>query len=60
MAEGAMAAFLENIGLFFTESLGWTTTILDKVIESPALTVVVLGFPIAGFAFGLLGRLFRT
>lgn len=60
MAEGAMAAFLTDIGVFFTQSLDWTTSILEKVISSPALTVVVLGFPIAGFAYGLLGRLFRT
>ena len=59
MAEGAMEAFLTEIGKFFTESLTWTTDILDAVIQSPALTVVVLGFPIAGFAYGLLGRLFR-
>lgn len=59
MAEGAMAAFLTDIGTFFTQSLDWVTSILDKVIASPALTVVVLGFPIAGFAYGLLHRLFR-
>lgn len=60
MAEGTMANFLTDIGTFFTQSLDWTTTILDKVIDSPALTVIVLGFPIVGFAFGLLGRLFRV
>lgn len=60
MAEGAMAGFLTDIGTFFTQALTWTTSILDEVISSPALTVVVLGFPIVGFAFGLLGRLFRV
>ena len=59
MAEGAMAAFLTEIGAFFTQSLDWTTSILDAVTASPALTVIVVGFPIAGFAYGLLGRLFR-
>ena len=60
MAEGAMAAFLTDIGTFFTQALTWCTTILDEVVKSPALTVVVLGFPVVGYAFGLLGRLFRT
>lgn len=59
MAEGAMAAFLTNIGTFFTESVGWATEILGNVTSEPALTVLVLGFPIVGFAFGLLGRLIR-
>ena len=60
MAENAMANFLTDIGTFFTQALEWTTTILDQVTSSPALTVIVLGFPIVGFAFGLLGRLFRV
>lgn len=59
MAEGAMSTFLTEIGTFFTQALDWTTSILDSVTASPALTVLVLGFPIVGFAFGLLGRLFR-
>lgn len=54
-----MADFLTNIGLFFTESLDWMTSILTSVTSSPALTVLVLGFPIVGFAFGILGRLIR-
>lgn len=60
MAADTMADFLTSIGTFFTQSLDWTTTILDEVTSSPALTVIVLGFPIVGFAFGLLGRLFRV
>lgn len=54
-----MATFLTDIGTFFTQSLGWMTSILDKVTDSPALTVLVLGFPIVGFAFGILGRLIK-
>lgn len=54
-----MATFLENVGLFFTQSLEWTGSILDTVVESPALLVMVVGMPIVGFAYGLLGRLFR-
>ena len=59
MAEGAMQAFLTEIGTFFTQSVDWATDILSKVSAEPALTVLVLGFPIVGFAFGLLGRLIR-
>lgn len=59
MAEGTMDAFLTNIGTFFTQSVEWTTDILSHVTSEPALTVLVLGFPIVGFAFGLLGRLIR-
>lgn len=59
MAENAMADFLTNIGTFFTQSVTWATDILGEVSAEPALTVLVLGFPIVGFAFGLLGRLIR-
>ena len=59
MAEGAMTAFLTEIGTFFTQSVTWATDILGQVSAEPALTVLVLGFPIVGFAFGLLGRLIR-
>ena len=55
----AMNAFLEQIGAFFTQSVDWSTDILSKVTAEPALTVLVLGFPIVGFAFGLLHRLIR-
>lgn len=57
MAESAMAAFLTDIGTFFTQSVGWMGDILQNVTDSPALTVLVLGFPIVGFSFGLLRRL---
>lgn len=48
MAEGAMSAFLTEVGLFFTQSLDWTGSILDVVITSPALLVMVVGMPIVG------------
>lgn len=59
MAEGAMSAFLTNIGTFFTQSIEWLSTVLDTVIASPALTIMVLAMPIVGFAVGLLSRLIR-
>lgn len=60
MAEGAMSAFLTNIGTFFTQSIEWLSTVLDTIVASPALTVLVLAMPICGFAVGLLGRLIRV
>lgn len=59
MAEGAMSAFLTNIGTFFTQAIEWLSTVLDTVVANPALTVMVLAMPIVGFAVGLLSRLIR-
>ena len=59
MAEGAMSAFLTDIGTFFTQSISWLDTVLETVIGSPALLVMVLAMPIVGFAVGLLSRLIR-
>ena len=59
MAEGAMSAFLTNIGTFFTQSTTWLGNVLNIVTENPALTVMVLAMPIVGFAVGLLSRLIR-
>lgn len=59
MAEGAMSGFLSNIGVFFTQSLDWLGEVLTVVTENPALTVLVLAMPVAGFAVGLLSRLIR-
>ena len=57
MAEGAMAAFLTDIGTFFTQSISWLGDVLDTVTANPALLVLVLAMPISGFAVGLLKRL---
>lgn len=59
MAEGAMTEFLTNVGTFFTQSMTWMGDVLDKVIENPALLVLVIAMPVCGFAVGLLGRLVR-
>lgn len=59
MAEGAMSAFLTEIGTFFTQSISWLSTVLDTVTESPALLVLVIAMPVVGFAVGLLSRLIR-
>ena len=54
-----MASFLADIGVFFTQSVTWLTSIMSTITASPALTVLVLAMPICGFAVGLLGRLVR-
>lgn len=59
MAEGAMAAFLTEIGTFLTTSIEWMGNVLTTVTASAPLTVMVLAMPIAGFAVGLLSRLIR-
>ncbi len=59
MAEGVMAAFLTDIGTFFTQSITWLGDVLDVVTGNPALLVMVLAMPICGFAVGLLSRLIR-
>lgn len=59
MAEGAMSAFLTEIGTFFTQAIGWMGDVLAEVTTEPALLVMVLAMPICGFAVGLLSRLVR-
>lgn len=59
MAEGAMSAFLTDVGTFFTQAVTWMGDVLTEVTSTPALMVLVLAMPIVGFAVGLLSRLIR-
>ena len=59
MAEGAMSAFLTEIGTFFTQSTTWLGDVLDIVVANPVLLVMVVAMPVVGFSVGLLGRLIR-
>lgn len=59
MEPSAMSTFLGNIGEFFTQSVSWLGEVMTEVTSSAPLTVLVLAFPIVGFAVGLLGRLVR-
>lgn len=54
-----MAEFLTTIGTFLTTAIGWMGEVLTTITGNPALTVMVLAMPIAGFAVGLLSRLIR-
>ncbi|MFQ6724594.1 MAG: hypothetical protein ACLRFE_04630 [Clostridia bacterium] len=59
MAEGAMSAFLTDIGTFFTQAITWLGDVLTEVTSTPALLVMVIAMPVCGFAVGLLSRLIR-
>lgn len=59
MAEGAMTAFLTEIGTFFTQAVTWMGDVLDIIVQNPALLVLVIAMPVVGFAVGLLSRLIR-
>lgn len=59
MAEGAMSAFLTEIGTFFTQAVTWMGDVLDIIVQNPALLVLVIAMPVVGFAVGLLSRLIR-
>lgn len=52
-----LSTILTDIGTFFTQSLGWVTSILDKVVTSPALFIMVVCMPVAGIGYGFLKRL---
>ncbi len=51
-----MGTFLSDIEVFFTKSISWMGQILDFVTDNPALTVLILAMPIAGYAV----RIFRS
>lgn len=48
MAEGAMSAFLTEIGTFFTQSITWLGDVLDVIVQNPALLVLVIAMPVVG------------
>lgn len=55
-----MATFLSSIGAFFTQVMEWVSAVINVIIENPALTVLVFGMGIVGFAVGILGRLMHS
>ena len=54
-----MSAFLEMISTFFTQALTWASSVMTTILGSPALVVLVLAMPIAGYGVGLIKRLIR-
>lgn len=54
-----METLLTSIGAFFTQSVTWLGDVLAVVTENPALLIMVIAMPVAGYAVGLLNRLIR-
>lgn len=52
-----MTQLLTDVGTFFTSALGWLGDGLDTVMASPALFVLVIAMPVAGYGIGLLKRI---
>lgn len=49
--------FFSDIGIFFKSAVEWMSDIFDKFVENPAILVLVIGFVIVGFCFGILRKL---
>lgn len=56
MAEGAMSAFLTNVGTIVTQILTWVGSVGSTIVDSPMLFFTV-GFLALGGAIGIFGRL---
>lgn len=59
MTEITMANILTEVGTFLTQAISWMGDVLDTIVNSPALLLMVIAMPVAGFAVGLLNRLIR-
>lgn len=55
-----ISAFLNVIGLFFSQIISFLSSCLSIIVSSPALTVLCLAMPICGFAIILYRRLRHT
>lgn len=60
MTEITMANILTEVGTFLTQAIAWMGDVLDTIVTSPALLLMVIAMPVAGFAVGLLNRLIRV
>ena len=60
MTEITMANILTEVGTFLTQAISWMGDVLDAIVTSPALLLMVIALPVAGFAVGLLNRLIRV
>ena len=54
-----VASVATDVGTFFTEAISWLGDVLDTVMSNPALFIMVIAMPVAGFAIGALRRLIR-
>lgn len=59
MTEITMEAILTQVGTFLTQAITWMGDVLEVVVTEPALLLMCIAMPVAGFAVGLLNRLIR-
>lgn len=57
---GSMEAILTQVGTFLTQAITWMSDVLDVIVSTPALLLLCIAMPVAGFAVGLLNRLVRV
>lgn len=55
-----MATIVSEIGAFFTGAIGWVGELVEMIGSNPLLLIMCVAIPVAGVAFGYLGRLFRA
>lgn len=55
-----MEAILTQVGTFLTQAITWMGNVLETIVSEPALLLMVIAMPVAGFAVGLLNRLIRV
>ena len=55
-----MEAILTQVGTFLTQAITWMGDVLETIVSEPALLLMVIAMPVAGFAVGLLNRLIRV
>lgn len=55
-----MEAILTQVGTFLTQAIDWMGDVLATIVSEPALLLMVIAMPVAGFAVGLLNRLIRV
>lgn len=59
MTEITMETILTQVGTFLTQAITWMGDVLEVVVTEPALLLMCIAMPVAGFAVGLLNRLIR-
>lgn len=56
----SMESILTSVGSFLTAAIGWMGDVLATIVSEPALLLLCICMPVAGFAVGLLNRLVRV
>lgn len=54
-----MADFLSNVSLVVNAAIGWMSSYVDTIVETPALFVICIAVPLCSMAVNLLNRLIR-